>query len=95
MFTDATYMTVWWPPWHSCGSCTLRPLFVRMRWTGASWLLPWQPCWLTEGRCWRAEVEKEYMGPGVAKVKRLQAVVEAVSAAGQAFLFTHNLEQFL
>ena len=29
----------------------------------------------------------------VARMKRLQAEVEAVSAAGQAALFTHNLEQ--
>ena len=29
---------------------------------------------------------------GVAKLKRLQAVVEAVSATGLAALFTHNLE---
>ena len=29
----------------------------------------------------------------MAEVERLQAVVKAVSAAGQAALFTHNLEQ--
>ena len=35
---------------------------------------------------------REDMCPNVAKVKRLQVVVEAVSAAGLATLFTHDLE---
>ena len=55
MFPPASYMTVWWPLWHSCGSCAScasRPLSAEwMSRTGASWLLPWQVCWLTGGRC--------------------------------------------
>ena len=45
-----------------------------------------------EDRLW-LEWEERRMYPYVAQVKRLQAVVEAVSAAGQADLFAHNLEQ--
>ena len=37
--------------------------------------------------------EEELVRPYMAQVKRLQAVVEAVSAAGLATLFTHNLDQ--
>ena len=40
----------------------LLPLSARMRQTGACWLLPWQLCWLTEGRCWRGGVERAGSG---------------------------------